>query len=722
MAIDYEVRHSMPGRIRLVIPAIRQTVGLNQGCAQLLKNQQGITDVRVNTQSASVVLLHNRDERDILSTVRKAMRKATISSLRSPAPLDEESQSERAGSGGNGFEPGNSAVDTVKWGPLALPMASLGLTLTGAGSVLALPLIAYNAVPILKRAMKVLREEHRLNVDFLDSLAVTISTLQGNLFTSAFMTALIHLGDFIRDLTAAKSRRAMTALLAYQKKKAWVLRNKRKIEIRVNAIVIGDTVIIYAGGLIPVDGEVVKGRATVDQQTITGESSPVEKRVGDKVYAATVLGEGKLYVRAERVGNQTTAAQIVQMVEGAPVGETRMQNYAEKFADRLVAPSLAVAGGFYALSPDVNRLVSMIITDYGTGIRVAAPTSVLASMRLAARHGILIKGGRHMEKLNQVDTVVFDKTGTLTGGDLRLLDIDSFDDRHFPPRHILALAAAAEARLTHPVAQAVLTKAHEWRIQIPDRDESRYYIGLGVEVQVNGFLVQVGSERFMRQKGVSLDSASGKLNQQSAQGYSSLLLAVDEGLKGIITYSDLIRPESSTVLNVLRNRGVRDLIMLTGDNRTVAVSVAGQLGLTQFFSDVLPEEKAEIVQQLQKQGRVVAMVGDGINDSPALAYADVGIAMKNGADIAHQAADVVLMEENLWKLINAFDISKEAIGLVRQNYTIIAVLNTLAFAMAVPRGLVNPGVTALISNGSAILASLNGVRPILMDRAGSNPM
>jgi Cu2+-exporting ATPase len=715
MAIDYEVRHSMPGRLRLVIPAIRRTDGLDQGCAYLLKKQEGVTNVRVNRQSASLVLVHNYDQREMLSRVRKVMRKATLSSLRSSALLVKETQSIDSENGSNGIQPGNLDVDTINWGALMLPTASLGLTLSGAGSVLALPLIAYNAVPILKRAVKVLNDEHRLNVDFLDSLAVILSTLQGNLFTSAFMTWLINVGDFIRDLTAAKSRRAITALLAYQKKRAWVQRGKRKFEISVGAIVTGDIVIIYVGGLIPVDGEVIKGRATVDQQTITGESSPVEKSVGDKVYAATVIREGKLYVRAERVGDQTTAAQIVQLVEGAPVGETRIQNYAEKFADRLVVPSLAVAGGFYAVSPDVNRLVSMIITDYGTGIRVAAPTSVLASMRLAARHGILIKGGRHMEKVTQVDTVIFDKTGTLTAGELHVLDVASFDERQFPPRRILALAAAAEARLTHPVAQAVLTKAEEWGIQIPDRDESHYYIGLGVEVQVNGYHVHVGSERFLRQRGVHFDGVSSLLNPLGGPGYSTLLVAVDEGLKGIITYSDVIRPESSTVLKALHDRGVRDVVMLTGDNSLVAASVAGRLGLNQFFSEVFPEEKANIVQQFQKEGRVVAMVGDGINDSPALAYADVGIAMKNGADIAHQAADVVLMEENLWKLINAFDISKEAISLIRQNYAIIAGLNTLAFAMAVPRGFVNPGVTALISNGSAILASLNGVRPILID-------
>jgi P-type E1-E2 ATPase len=232
-------------------------------------------------------------------------------------------------------------------------------------------------------------------------------------------------------------------------------------------------------------------------------------------------------------------------------------------------------------------------------------------------------------------------------------------------------------------------------------------------VQVNGYLVRVGSERFLRERNVKLDAAANDLRRMNERGCSSLLLAVDDDLKGLIPYADQLRAETPAVLKTLHNRGMRSIIMLTGDNTTVAQAVSARLGLDQFFSEILPADKAEIVQQLQREGRVVAMVGDGINDSPALSFADVGIAMMNGADVAREAADIVLMEENLWKIISAFEISKDAMSLIRQNYGIIAGLNTLALALSIPSGLISPGATAIISNGSAILASLNAMRPIL---------
>jgi heavy metal translocating P-type ATPase len=714
MPLHFEIRHAIPGRIRLFVPAIRLTEGVDRACIHLISRQKGITDVRINHSASCVVVYFDPKLKDLPMRLKHALGRTNVSEMLLLAKGLGNSFVGTSSSNGN---TGAQNATEVKVGlrQLALPTTSLGLSLLGGplGTAVALPLIGYNALPTVKRALTVLRHEHRLNVDFLDGLAIAVSTLQGNLFTSAFVTWLIHLGDFIRDLTTARSKRAMSDLLEYQKRKAWVLRGTKKTHVAVNEIVCGDTVIVYSGGMVPVDGEVVNGVAMIDQQSLTGESMPVEKRVGDKVYAATLVRDGKVYLRAERVGLDTTAAQIVKMVEAAPIGETRIQNYAEKFADGLVAPSLALAGGFYALTQDMNRLLSMLIVDYGTGIRVAAPTSVLSSMRYAARQGILIKGGGHMEKLNQVDTIVFDKTGTLTGGQPQVLDVLSYDERRFNPRRIISLAAAAEARLKHPVAEAILTKARELRIRIPERDESQYYIGLGVEVQVNGFLVQVGSERFMRERGVKLDQAFSSLRQINERGYSSLILAVDGRPKGSIVYTDLLRRESLSVLKVLTNRGMSNLIMMTGDNSTVANKVASQLGLKRFYYEVFPEEKAEIIKQLQREGHVVAMVGDGINDSPALAYADIGIAMKNGAEIAQQTADVVLMEENLWKLIAAFDISREAISLIRQNFAIIAGLNTLALTLSIPSGMVSPSLTALISNGSAILAGLNAVRPAL---------
>jgi heavy metal translocating P-type ATPase len=715
--LDYDVRHALPGRIRLRVPAIEQSPGLADAIKRLLDKHDGITGVRIHRLSASVVITYDPRRPNVPAKLISALRGLTVPTLLAFPAAGQRESGRTGGSNVTEAESLRAADDDNGFNPLSLATAALGFSLLGGplGASLTLPFIGYNSIAILKRAFRVLRDERRLNVDFLDSLAIVISTLQGNLFTSAFMTWLISLGDYIRDRTAAKSRRSIAVLLNYQRRKVWVLRNNKKAEVTVDDVRAGDTVIVYPGGMISVDGEVIRGRASVDQKTITGESLPVERRVGDRVYAATVVREGKLYVHADRVGAETAAAQIVRLVEAAPIGDTRMQNYAEKFADKLVAPSLGFAATLYGMSGDLNRLLSMVIIDYGTGIRVAAPTSILAAMTRAARQGILIKDGSHLEKLSQADTIIFDKTGTLTKGQPRVLNVTSFNERRFPPHEVLTLAAAAEARLKHPVAWAILAKARELQLKIPKRSELRYHIGLGVEVQVNGYVVQVGNERFLREQGIKLDVALRDLKRMNERGYSSLLLAVDGTLTGLLPYADQIRPESQAVIKTLHNRGVRRIIMLTGDNTTVAEAVSLQLGLDQFFSEVLPADKAEIVRQLQRDGRVVAMVGDGINDSPALSYADVGIAMKNGADVAREAADVVLMEENLWKLISAIDISKEAIGLVRQNYAIIVVFNTLALALAVPSGMVSPDVTALVSNGSAILASLNGMRPILQD-------
>jgi Cu2+-exporting ATPase len=418
-------------------------------------------------------------------------------------------------------------------------------------------------------------------------------------------------------------------------------------------------------------------------------------------------------IQATRVGADTTAARIVQTIEEAPVGETCIQNYAERFADKLVAPTLLLSAGLYGVTGDLNRLLSMMIIDYGTGIRVAAPTSVLAAMTHAARQGIIVKSGRNMEQLAHLDTIVFDKTGTLTSGVPEVLDVISYDERRFPPRKIVGLAAAAEARLKHPVSQAILAKARREGIRVPERTGADFQIGLGVEARVNGYNIHIGSARYFHGKRIAHGVSADLVESINQRGCSTLLFAVDGALTGLIPYADQIRPESRDVIRTLHNRGVRDLVMLTGDNACVASVVASRLGIDRYFSDTMPSEKADVIKQLREGGRTVAMVGDGINDSPALAYADVGIAMKSGADVTRETADVVLMEDNLWKVIAAIDASKEAIALIEQNYAIIAVMNTLALALAIPGGLMTPNFAALLSNGSAIAASLNAIRPIL---------
>jgi Cu2+-exporting ATPase len=355
----------------------------------------------------------------------------------------------------------------------------------------------------------------------------------------------------------------------------------------------------------------------------------------------------------------------------------------------------------------------MMIIDFGSGIRVAAPTAVLAAMVDAARRGILFKGGRSLEDLQRVDTVVFDKTGTLTQGVLHLGRIHACHPRRLSPHAILALAAAVESKVCHPIAKAITGAAARLGLEVPRRTRAQFRVGLGAEAEVDGHHVVTGSERFLRQHAVRLTGSVSTLRTLGEAGYACTLVAVDGEFAGVIPYRDAVRPEAGAVIRTLRNFGVRDVMLLSGDSGSVTRAVATEIGIAHNFSEVLPPLKAELVQRLRSEGRTVAMVGDGINDSAALSHANVGVAMHLGADITREAADVILMESNLWKLISAFELSRSAMRNVRQDFGIIAAFNALAYALLIPEGFVTPATTAGISNGSAIVACLNAIRPLL---------
>jgi len=708
--MDFSIRHFVPGRIRLHVPTLCKRRALADAAVTWLCAQGGIKRARLNYDCATLVI-----EYDVAYEVplRASIGRLSVMSLdelrKIVAPHQSISEQKRQAA----LTP---AAPPPLWRrvPLSLPTLSLLMAFSVNPVVVGLnmPLMLWNACPIALRAWRVWRRESRLNVDFLDTLAIAASLAQGNPMAGAIVTWLIKLGDWIRDLTAAGSRRAISELLEFQAKSAWVIRGGIVTAIPASELAIGDEVVVYPGELIPVDGEIIDGHAMIDQKTITGEGLPVTRGTGEAVFAATVIRDGQLTIRAVRVGETTTAGQIARLVESAPIGDTRMQNHAERLADRLVLPTLGLAVGTAAVTGDFNRFLSLVIVDYGTGIRVAAPTSVLASMTHAARAGIIIKSGGHMERLAEVDTVIFDKTGTLTHGTPEVVDVIKYENS-ITGRHLIGLAAAAETRLNHPVAQALRVKAAELGANIPYCEETKYRIGLGVEGQVNGYYLHVGNERFMRQSDISVRAAATDRSAFDSQGCSCIYIAVDGTLAGLVPYTDKIRPESRAVVQRLHAIGIRNSVMLTGDNPVVARAVGARLGLSRQFADMLPADKAEVIQSFQRNGNVVAMVGDGINDSPALSFADVGIAMKHGAEVARESADVVLMEDSLWKLVKAVEISRGAVSLIKQNYAIVAGLNTLALALALPGGLISPQITALISNGSAIIASVNGIRPML---------
>jgi heavy metal translocating P-type ATPase len=706
--MEFSVRHFISGRIRLHLPSLCRKKLVAEAALVWLQTQKGVRHARLNFACACLVIEYDANFEGVLRATLGQLSVMSIADLQRLVGAADKPGASRAPVALTPAKPPSIWRNT----PLALPTVSLAMAFSANPIVTAInfPLMLWNAYPIALRAWRVWRRESRLNIDFLDTLAIAASLMMGNPLAGAIVIWLIKLGDWIRDLTAAGQRKAMSELLEFQTKTAWLIRDGVVVSIAAAELAIGDHIVVYPGEMIPVDGEIIDGHAMIDQKTITGEGLPVMRDTGAAVFAATVIRDGQLTVRAIRVGTATTAGQIAALVESAPIGDTRMQNHAEKLADRLVLPTLGLAVGTAALTADFNRFLSLVIVDYGTGI--AAPTAVLASMTHAARAGIIIKSGAHMEKLAQVDTVIFDKTGTLTHGAPEVIDIISYE-KNITDTHLLGLAAAAETKLTHPVANALRVKAQELGANVPYCEETKYRIGLGVEGQVNGYYMHVGNERFMRQANIKVDCAQSDRAALDEQGYSCIYVAVDGDLAGLVPYSDRIRPESRDVIRRLHESGIKNTVMLTGDNSVVARAVGRRLGLSRQFADMLPADKAEVIQQFQRDGNIVAMVGDGINDSPALSFADVGIAMKHGAEVARESADVVLMEDSLWKLVKAVEISRGAVRLIHQNYAIVAGLNTLAFGLALPGGLIIPEVTALISNGSAILASLNGIRPIL---------
>lgn len=701
MSLTATIVHAINGRVRLRVPAVTREEGLGELVEAYLVEQPGILDVRCNQGCASLTVWHDPlrwDPQGLCAHVQQLTPEEVAAyGVNNQAQRRKQESSD---GGGSGFE-------------LTLSSAGVALSLLAEPvTPVVLPfLLVGSAWSMFSRAYEAFAVKDKLNVDVLDASATTLLTAQGQFPMAMFMVWLVNLGDYIRDTTVMKAQHAVEEVLAYRGCKAWVERDGQKIEVPVESIECGETVIVYPGERIPVDGIVLSGQAVVDQQALTGESAPVMKQAGESVFAATVVQDGKLYVRAEQVGEGTQAAKIVRLVEDAPAHETRAQNYAEQWADSLVPYSFLGAGANTVLGGGIQGAASILIIDYGTGIRIAAPTTVLASMTKAVRQGILIKGGRYLEQLADIDVVVFDKTGTLTRGAPEVGEVI--------PRHghswqeVLSLAAASEQRLTHPVAQAIVRAAQAKGLSIPERDGSDYTIGLGVESAVNGYRVMVGSERFMAHKAVPIPpDVEQRLAGFHTQALSPLCVAVDGSVIGLLTYTDPLRPEAADVVARLREMGVLEIVMLTGDNPSVARRVADHLGITHYTAEMMPAEKVEVVKQWQDKGYRVAVVGDGINDSPALAHADVGIAIDGGADIAQETAQVVLLNSDLWKVPMAIDISRETMRLIRQNWHIISVPNTIALALAFG-GFLGPGATTLLSNGSAVLATGNALRPLL---------
>ncbi|MBD6618834.1 cadmium-translocating P-type ATPase [Komarekiella sp. 'clone 1'] len=707
--VTYSVIHAIRGRVRFHVPRLRHDTNYAHRLQGLVQADPLVTSVRINPVAASLVVTYKCD---LVADAKMRSRLSYLILAANDVAITPAANTSSADDDANKSWPGMqlSAMATslaLLGGPLGLPIPPIMVVGT----------IALATLPVFQRALDGITTQRKLNIDFLDFIAIAITTVQGQFLTPSLMLSLIEIGENIRDRTARSSQLQTLDLLNSLGQFVWVERDGIKQQISLQEVRRGDTVIVYPGEQVPVDGSILRGKALLDEQKLTGESMPVLKKKGQAVFASTLMREGRIYILAERVGNDTRAGQSIKLMQEAPVHDTRMENYATKIAEKAVIPTLLLGGAVFATTRNPARVASVLTLDLCTGIRVSIPTTVLAALTYAAKHGILIRSGRALEQLAAVDTIVFDKTGTLTKGEVAVVGVESLNSST-PSSRVLALAAAAEQRLTHPVAEAVMRYAEAQQVIIPNRDKWNYQLGLGVQAEIDKEIVYVGSDRFLRQQGVEMEQLNG--HQKGAS--SAIYVASNGQLQGKIKYSDVLRPESQKVVaQLLTVEGV-EVHMLTGDNKRTANAVAAKLSIppTHTHAEAFPEQKATVVRKLHEQGKTVAFVGDGINDSPALAYADVSVSFANSSDIARETADVVLMQNDLYGLLEAIAIARKAKQLIHQNTSIVAIPNLAAMAIAVVFGL-NPLAATVVNNGSTVVAGVNGLRPILKPSSNTTP-
>jgi len=530
---------------------------------------------------------------------------------------------------------------------------------------------------------------------------------------SAILITLILLGKMLEAVAKGRTSEAIKKLMGLQAKTARVIRNDAEMDIPVEDVVVGDLIVVRPGEKIPVDGVIREGNSAVDEAMITGESIPVEKRSGDTVIGATINKYGTFKFEATKVGRDTVLAQIIKMVEDAQGSKAPIQRLADRvsayFVPTVVGIALLAFVVWYAVTGDFRlaliNMVAVLVIACPCALGLATPTAIMVGTGKGAEHGILIKGGEHLEKAHMIDTVVLDKTGTVTKGEPEVTNVIPLGS-HLEAG-VLALAAAAEKNSEHPLGQSIVLRARDLGYNLEEPAEFYAIPGQGVRALIGGQQVLLGNQKLMREHGVDTGELRSMLEELEGQGKTSMTLAVDGRAAGIISVADTVKEHSAEAIKELQGMGVR-VVMLTGDNERTARAIAGQVGITEVLAEVLPEDKAEQVQKLRRQGHVVGMVGDGINDAPALATADVGMAIGTGTDVAMEAADITLMRGDLRAIVAAIRLSKRTMRTIKMNLFWALIYNVLGIPAAA-LGFLNPiiaGAAMAFSSVSVVSNSL----------------
>jgi Cu2+-exporting ATPase len=573
---------------------------------------------------------------------------------------------------------------------------------------LSIVLFSYTLFPEFKQAENLMRER-RIGHEIL---SVTFSVL-GMMMNQYALVALNNLfyyaSNKIIEKTQDRSKKMLINIFEQLPSKAWVLKDNVEIEVAIEELQINDIVIVNTGEVIPIDGIITQGIALIDQHALTGESQPAEKVAGEQVFASTIVITGKISIKVEKAGNDTIFSKVLQILNHSINSKTHLQSQGEKWADQAALPFLGLSALTLGLLGSYSTLV-VLSSTFGYRIRILAPLGTLNHLNLAYQKGILVKEGRALENLTQVDTFLFDKTGTLTLEQPEVGRIISCDD--YDENEILMYAAAAERKVAHPLAKAILKKAEESKLSLPDIEDSKYQMGYGITVSFNNNVIRVGSSRFMSMEGIVLPEPIKKAMAHShLQGHSIIMVAVNQNIVGAIELQTVVRPEVKQLIAGLRQRGIKHLAIVSGDQKQPTQQLAKQLGMDSYYSEVLPQDKAKIVEQLQKEGKSVCFVGDGINDVIAMKKADVSISLSGASSIATDIAQVIFMDGTLSHLTWLFDISTN----LETNLRNSLIITMIPAAMGVSGAfLINMKILSaiLLKNGFFLFGIGNAMLPL----------
>ena len=552
----------------------------------------------------------------------------------------------------------------------------------------------------------------RLEVEVLDALSIGVSLLRGDFGTAGSVMFLLNLGSLLEEWTRKKSLDDLARSMALNVDKVWVRSQGTEVLVPLTKVCSGDEVVVRSGNMIPLDGTVLEGEAMVNQAALTGEAMPVRKAEGSTLYAGTVVEEGECVFIAKAEGGSNRYDKIVAMIEESEKLKSSTENRALVLADKLVPWCLGATVVTYLLTRNATRAISCLMVDFSCALKLSMPLAVLSAMRECGSYHITVKGGKYLEALSKADTIVFDKTGTLTRATPQVVEVVPFSGCN--EREVLQLAACLEEHFPHSMANAVVRAAKEHGISHEEmHSEVEYIVAHGIASRVGGERVVIGSHHFVfEDEKCTIPAAEQQKFDALKPAYSHLYMAASGQLVGVICISDPLRPEAAAVLNGLRALGIRNTVMMTGDSERTAAAIAKQVGVDRFFAEVLPEDKANFVQQAKAEGHTVVMIGDGINDSPALSAADIGIAINSGAAIAREIADVTIKADSLEELVALKAIANSLQKRVHANYRFVLTFNSALIALGA-LGILQPASSAMLHNLSTIGISLKSMTNLL---------